>query len=147
MSEKYVLGKLLYNLNELRKKFNNLIFVDCYSEHSAWGPSEINYYDYMGYERNEKYSCLKDYVKFLNSNLKCILQGKDIMLAGDVFLCKKYYMFYKMQSECKNVVYYNILNDKKAEKYHEWMPLAEEGKVKKDDIILIHAQEYCYSKI
>lgn len=146
MGEKYVLGKPLYNLNELRKKFNNLIFVDCYSEHSAWGPGEINDYDYMGYERNEKYFCLKDYVKFLDSNLKCLLQGKNIILTGDVFLCKKYYMFYKIQSECKNVVYYNILNDKKAEEYHEWMPLAEEGTVKKDDIILIYAQEYCYSQ-
>lgn len=138
-------GMHMFTMNDLRKLSEKIVFVDCLNEHSAWGPDELDYYDYIGYRRNEQYFCLRDYIDLPYSDLKNLLCGKDIVLVGDVLLCKKFYLYYKQKMKCRSIVYYNILDDNKAHKYHDMMPLAERAHLKKSDLFLIYAFEYYYS--
>ena len=144
--EKRLVGGMpLYSLHYLQENVKNVAFVECYSEYSVRGNSELDYYDYIGYHRNVDYFCIKDYITLCSKDVYYLLQEKDIVLTGDLFLCKKFCDYFVREIHCNSVAFYNILKDEKADKYHGEMPLIEKENIKKSDLFLIFAPEYSYS--
>lgn len=138
-------GIPLYSLRYLRDNVKKVAFVECYSEHSVRGNGELDYYDYIGYHRNVSYFCIKDYISLRMNDIYYLLQEKDIVLTGDLFLCKRFYEYFKQEINCNSIAFYNILKDEKADKYHGKMPLIKKENIKKSDLFLIFAPEYSYS--
>ena len=143
--QRFIDEKPLYNLKQICQKYKNAIIIDCQNEHSTLGMDGLDNFDYKGFERNKRYFCLKEYVELPKSDLRHVLNGKNIVLAGDVFLCKRFYEYYKEEMECNNITYYNILNDDKAEWYHGDMPLVTKENINKKDLLIVFAPEYIYS--
>lgn len=144
-NKRLIAGKELLCFEEICKKYTNISLIDCNSKFSAWGPGDLDYYDYMGYRRNVNYFCLKDYIDLSYGDMKYLLREKDIVLTGDIFLCKKFYSYYEHKQICNSLVYYDILDEKKGEFYNGQMPLGEESCIKRSAFFLVIAPEYNYN--
>lgn len=86
-------GKKIISLNEAICAYQNPIFIDCVSKHSAWGLGSVDYYDYIGYNRNERFIMLRDYIEVSESNLLNALRNIEIVLTGDQYLCSRLYEY------------------------------------------------------
>lgn len=83
------LGKNRIDSNRLMEYEENAVVINCTERNSALGTeSQEYYYYYGGYERNEQYFMLLDYVDIPCSNLIHILKGKTVFLAGEEMFCK-----------------------------------------------------------
>lgn len=82
-----IFGKDVLSRLEARETYKNAVFIDCVSKFSSWGGGRIDYYDYIGYKRNERFFLLKDYIELQENNLLNLLKGKKVILAGDIYLC------------------------------------------------------------
>lgn len=80
-------GKDILNSLEVRKKYKNPVFIECNGKHSSWGSAGTDYYDYIGFKRNENFFLIKDYIDIVGNNLENILIDKEIILIGDIELC------------------------------------------------------------
>lgn len=110
-------GKKILSGQEARAIYKNPIFIDCTFQNSAWGFGEVDYYDYIGYKRNESFFLLKDYINVTGNSILNAMDGWKIALIGDVYLCKYLYSFLK-QKEVVVIGYWDILsqNNNKWEK-------------------------------
>lgn len=84
-------GKKILSLSEAISTYHNPVFIECESKNSAWGFGQVDYYDYIGYERNKKFFCLKDYVNNLSNGLINALNDWKVVLLGDIYICKYLY--------------------------------------------------------
>lgn len=84
-------GKRILGFHEAICVYHNPVFIDCHSKHSAWGMGDVDYYDYLGYKRDERYILLRDYIEVPGNNLLNALRGSDVILTGDQYLCVKLY--------------------------------------------------------
>lgn len=90
-----IYGKKVISLWEARKKYENLVFIDACSKYSAWGFGETDFYDYLGYKRNQSFFLLRDYMEIehngLQNILNCMIKQSDgrLVLAGDIWLCQR----------------------------------------------------------
>lgn len=78
-----LLGKPILKLQEVTAKYGNkVIFIECHEKNSAWGIGlfGINYLDYLGYERNKRFYCLKDYMQLQGNSLKSVLKERKVVL-------------------------------------------------------------------
>ncbi len=139
-------GKEIMTLADARNQYKNIVFVDCCEEHSAWGNGEVDNYDYKGYRRNEDFFCLKDYIHAAHSDLKNILKGKNLVLVGDIFLCKRFYEYYSRQSGIESVTYYNILEEEFAERNNDLIPLMHKENIREDDVFFVLVPEIVWSE-
>lgn len=83
-----IFGKEILSYSDIRKICKAPIFVDCEAKDSAWGGGGVDYYDYMGYERNRKYILLRDYIEIPNESLVDAVKNKKVVLIGDCYLCQ-----------------------------------------------------------
>lgn len=88
-----LLGKKIISLSEAIDIYRNPVFIDGVSKYSAWGLGSVDYYDYVGYKRNERYILLKDYIEVPQNNLLNILKNTGVVLAGDWLLCGRLYEY------------------------------------------------------
>lgn len=82
-----LLGKRVCTVWETFDFGKDVVFVSADGGKSALGTAEVEFFDYYGYRRNEQFFLLNDYVDIPYSNLVHILNGKEILLAGDGILC------------------------------------------------------------
>lgn len=80
-------GKEILSEKEARHIYKNPIFIDCVTRNSAWGFGRVDYYDYIGYRRNERFILLKDYIQVESNNLINVLKNTNTVLLGDAYLC------------------------------------------------------------
>lgn len=86
-------GKRIIGLNEAIYSYRNPIFIECISKCSAWGVGGVDYFDYIGYKRNENFIMLRDYVEVPENNLLNALGSRKVVLSGDRYLCSKLYEY------------------------------------------------------
>lgn len=131
-------GKDIVNERELMNCFKNPIFIECTSEHSSWGLSDVDYFDYYGFHRNENFIVIKDYIDIYQTNLLHVLEGKKIALLGDVYLCNKFYHYFQKTHEVLG-----YLNIDKVEQIHSFaMQECEWEQVTEDVFVLVILSPY-----
>lgn len=86
-------GKKILGLHEAIWTYRNPVFIDCVSKNGAWGLGDVDYYDYLGYRRNESFITLRDYVEVPENNLLNVLESAEVVLLGNQFLCSKLYEY------------------------------------------------------
>lgn len=89
-------GKEILSSLDVRMKYENPVFIECMSKHSAWGFGGVDNYDYMGYKRNESYFLIRDYIDVSGNSILNILKKKNVLLAGDHNLCSYLYHFFSL---------------------------------------------------
>jgi len=102
-------GKKILSSRAARRAYQSPVFIDCSFQNSAWGFGETDYYDYIGYKRNERFFLLKDYVTVTGNSIINAMVGWRIVLIGDVYLCKYLYSYLKQQ-EVTVEGYWDILS-------------------------------------
>lgn len=83
-----LLGKPIIDSAELAK-YRNPVFIDCYGIHSAIGNQALDNFVYYGFERNQNYFFIKDYINVPRTNLLHVIQNRSVYLCGDKYLCGK----------------------------------------------------------
>ncbi len=86
-SDGICLGKKILPETEAKEILKNPVFLDCETEHSAWGFGETDRYDCEEYYRNKSFFCLKDYIKIPIGCLPNSLKGKHLVLVGNYNFC------------------------------------------------------------
>ncbi|MBD5489832.1 MAG: hypothetical protein HDR13_13760 [Lachnospiraceae bacterium] len=89
-----LLGKSILSLQKAKITYENPIFIDCTFRNSAWGFGQVDYFDYMGYRRNEKYFMIKDYVNVSGNSLINVLSRCEVVLVGEAYICKCLYDYF-----------------------------------------------------
>lgn len=82
-------GKPILGIVDAMELYSQAVFVDPHEKGSAWGMGHTDYFDYLGYRRNQEFFLLRDYMEIKGECLKSALQGQKIILAGDIYLCEK----------------------------------------------------------
>ncbi len=82
-----LLGKRIVNEADVLRHYKNAIFLECTQQGSAWNDL-VDYFDYMGYGRNEKFFLLRDYIDVQGNSLLNVLRDMKIVLTGNVSLCR-----------------------------------------------------------
>lgn len=82
-------GKSILNEFDVIKNYKHPIFIDCISQNSAWGIGDVDYYHYIGYERNKQFIVLRDYVQVAENCLVKAISSAKAFLVGDIYLCKR----------------------------------------------------------
>jgi len=90
-------GKSVLDIWQAVKTYKDAVLVNCIEEKSSWGGA-TDYYDCMGYKRNEKFFLLKDYVSIPEINLINVLKEKRTVLLGDIYLCNRLSSFLKLNN-------------------------------------------------
>lgn len=130
-------GKNILSLQKAKSTYKDAIFIECTSRNSAWGFGQVDYYDYMGYERNKKFFMLKDYVNVPSNNLINALSGCKIVLVGDVYICK--YLYYYFGSKNVFVIGYLDIQSQNI----RWNEMRiEEQRVDDDAMYLLAAPDF-----
>ncbi len=131
-----ILGKPVYSRYNIEKN-DQTVIIECTQKHSAWGFGLVDFFDYAGYYRNEKFFLIKDYCDgIIRNQLKHVLYGKRLVLAGDFLLCK---MLYSIMIEIADCSYWNVMNDKNIIEDNE---IVFSGEVTIDKICLLVLPEY-----
>lgn len=86
-------GKRIMGLHEAMDTYHEPVFIDVSSKYSAWGNGSVDYYDYIGYRRDERFIALRDYVEVPGSNLLNALENTGVVLSGDRHLCGRLYEY------------------------------------------------------
>ncbi len=104
-------GKEILTNLDARNKYKNCVFLECLNEHSAWGMGETDYYDYIGYKRNERFYLIRDYMDIPKNSLINVLRDKKLILMGDIDLCNYLYEFF-VQNMFLSIKYLNLKKQK-----------------------------------
>lgn len=138
-SKHRVMGKEFLTREEVEKRCKNPILIECTSKNSAWGFGEVDYYEYIGYKRNQSYFLLRDYADISISCLAHILQGKRVILIGKLSLCKN---IYRILKEHKNadIFYCDILQDYSEDVIE--IPGIKADLLKDEDVCLLLEVQY-----
>lgn len=103
-----LLGKQVYSWHEIQDS-QQAVLIECTVKHSAWGAGFVDFFDYAGYHRNERYILMCDYFdKPKRSLLKHALHGRRIVLTGDKALCGRLLTYLHDKADC---YYYNDQNE------------------------------------
>ncbi len=92
-----IFGKEIVSELQARRRYPKAVCVDCVAKNSSWGLGNVDYYDYIGYKRNERFILLRDYVDVPEDNLLSALQNINVALLGDTYLCSCLYGYLKQK--------------------------------------------------
>lgn len=115
--KRLLFGKKIITPLEMRKRNGSIVMLDCFCEYSAWGTDAIDYYDYLGFYRNQELFAVRDYLKIPHDNLKAVLKGCNLLLAGDRALCEKAAGYLKDAANAGQLVYVDVLGENTREVY------------------------------
>lgn len=87
-SSRKLFGKKIIRMKEVFSIGDEVVIVDCEGKNSALGTKMVEFFDYFGFERNDKFFLINDYTDIPFSNLIHILKGKKVLLTGDPILCE-----------------------------------------------------------
>lgn len=129
----------------IRKYGNSIVFIDNHGRYSTFGCSmksefDVDYLDYLGYERNRNFYMLKDYIQVKGHSLKTILKNQKIILVGNICLCERLVDYFK-EGICEDFQFqYLAIPDQKIRKTK--LELINVDEMEKDSFILIVMPEY-----
>lgn len=126
-------GKKIITISEAMNAFQNPVFIDCISQYSAWGLGKVDYFDYIGYRRNEKFILLKDYVEIPENNLLNVLGEFKVVLSGDHYLCSRLYEYLRK----KEILVAGYLHTLQEDLQPENMPEVSEDVIWEDVLCII----------
>lgn len=115
-------GKPVLNLREAISRYDKeLVFIECIEKNSVWGLGHFgaDYFDYMGFERNKKFFCLRDYIQLQGNCIKTVLKNRKVILAGDYYLCERLTGYLKKCGCDKDIHYLEVSEDKEVLSYRE----------------------------
>lgn len=141
--ERRLFGKKICTSLELMKECGgDIVFIDGEHKNSAWGNRILDYYDYIGYKRNESYFMIRDYVDVPRSGLKHALADSEIVLIGNTLLCERVreYICKKVLLNQANPVYADILQEE--DEYLPDMPMIDIRDIRDDMVCLIVIPEF-----
>lgn len=96
--ERRLFDRPVYNIAEVVVKYgNHIVITDNHYKNSAWGMGRTDYFEYLGYRRNEGYILLRDYMKIGGNSLKTVLKGQKIAMAGDALLCERLLEYFEQK--------------------------------------------------
>ncbi len=81
-------GKPILEYSEIQNAYTNPVYIECISKGSAWGIGDVDYYDYMGCERNKRFFLIRDYIEILDDSMIDAIRDRKINLIGDLYLCQ-----------------------------------------------------------
>lgn len=122
--KKILFGKPILKRAEAVRLAKDIIFVEPDSKYSAWGFGGVDDYHYLGFERNERYFLLQDYIEIPKRGLINVLNSmmtlpeRKLVLIGDVWLCMRLCKILEMQNGNMHgrMVYCDILKEYEKEK-------------------------------
>lgn len=141
--EHRLFGERICTSLELMKECGeDIVFIDGQYKNSAWGNRILDYYDYLGYERNKSYFMLKDYLDVPRSGLKYALACSEIVLAGDYLPCERVreYLCEKVLPSGTSPVYVNLLPE--GNEYLPDMPVIDIEDIHEDMVLLLVVPEF-----
>lgn len=130
-------GKKILGLSEAIYMYGNPVFIECESKNSALG-GRVDYYDYIGYKRNERFITLKDYISVQENILLNALCNTEVVLTGDYHLCSRLYE-YLVQ---KNILVTGYLQTLETNEWPKKMPEVSEDRISQNVMCLIVAPTY-----
>lgn len=80
-------GKKVVSETEVIKHYKNAVLLEC-TQQGSLSNDVVDYFDYMGYGRNEKFFLLSDYIRIRGNGLFNLLKDMQIVLTGNVPLCR-----------------------------------------------------------
>lgn len=138
--------KPIVRQTEIAERFPRAIIIECSQKYSSWGFGAVDRYDYDGYERNKRYFLLRDYVEVPENSIMNIfrsLQGKNIILTGDIRLCNRFYRWWmKYGVPMDRVGYWDIMEENKCEIEKMQIPEAESNFLTGENIYMLIVPEY-----
>lgn len=138
-----IFGRPVLEKTEILKKFSDPILIECHSQYSAWGFGEVDSYDCNGYRRNQEYFLLKDYVETEGSNLRHVLQEKNILLVGDPALCCRVWKWLEQcQMNTGKIRYWDILEENGAEIKKLGIQSIQGSEAEEFDLVMLVIPEY-----
>lgn len=126
-------GKKIITISEAMSTYQNPVFIDCVSQYSAWGLGNVDYFDYIGYRRNEGFILLKDYVEIPENNLLNVLKDLKVVLVGDHYLCSRLYEYLKKREILAEGYLQTLQRDSKPEN----MPEVLEDAIREDVLCIL----------
>lgn len=82
-------GKPVLERSEIRNAYRDPVYIECTSKGSAWGIGDVDYYDYIGCERNKRFILIRDYIEVPDDSVMDALRDRKINLLGDLYLCQR----------------------------------------------------------
>ncbi len=139
-------GKPIVRQTELKEHFPEAVLIECSEKNSAWGFGAVDRNDYEGYERNERYFLLRDYVEVPENGIMNVVraqQKKNIVLIGDIRLCSRLCRSWVREGiERGRIRYWDILEENKSELEQMQMPMILGGRLTKENIYMLMVPEY-----
>lgn len=147
-------GKRVLSRIEIIKEVKEPVFIEVQSKYSAWGTvkadvaRDLDFYNYIGYKRNESFFLLRDYTDISKNALSNIVpfaieQYKcKLVLIGDFWLCLKFKRIFEFDFETvyESIVYCDVLEEHaEIKKGMRWIKADE---VCTNDICLLLVPEY-----
>ncbi len=105
-----VFEKKILNCCEIRRTLDDVIWINPVERGSAWGLGNTDYYDYLGYKRNEQFFLVKDYVIPQSEGLVNVLKNHRIVCMGDRLLSDSLvnYMLKYEETRYNEFLYWDI---------------------------------------
>ena len=135
-----LLGKPVLSGIEIRKRYRDPVFLECTSEHSAWGFGNADQYDCAGYYRNESYFLLKDYTEIPVSSLLNVIKKKNVILIGNIRLCYHVKRILEKAEQC-SIFYLDVLKEAGLNR-ESGIELADCKRMHEKDICLLVEPRY-----
>ncbi len=135
-------GKPVMKRKSIFKRFPNAIILECSAVHSAWGFGDVDFYDYAGFRRNQQYFLIRDYVDVPENNLCHIMKGKELVLFGDPYLCKRAWKWWNENGVAKTLNYCDISGEHKDTAIEMGLTCIEPDKQKEGCRYLMYVSEY-----
>lgn len=132
-------GKPVLSEAEIKRKAKEPVFIECDAKNSAWGFGEVDRYDYEGYRRNQQYFLLQDYADISIGSLQNILDGKNVILLGDLNLCRNVDHIIGNAENC-TITYWDILNENVGKEIR--LPQIDRQALGEDDICILAVPQY-----
>ncbi len=141
--EHRLFGKKILSSFEIRAICSNPIFINCVSKNSSWGGGKnVDWYDYLGYKRNDGFFYLRDYLEIEKNGLGNVLKQGEVVLAGDAFLCKTVY-FYLKNKNVSTLGYVDLLLENQGV---QGIPQVNIEDIKKDTVCLLTIPQFLDSR-
>ncbi len=81
-------GKEIIDTDEIQK-YENVVFIECIEKNSILGEGKLDEFVYFGCRRNENFYFIRDYIDIPRTNLIHVMQDKNLVLAGDQYMCSR----------------------------------------------------------
>ncbi len=143
-----IYGIPVYDYNKVKNCLNSPVFLECHDKASSWGFGQTDLFDYLGYQRNERFYLTRDYLEVKEKSILYILKQqlkkkRILLLVGDIWLCRFLFNILCMYSIQEEIVFFDVLgeNEKRGE---DSLPIEENVIINENmDVLLVIPEFTC----